>query len=343
MRGLFVPAAQLRQSFDLAAILAVAGIMVACSVALTAVGVSPVRPSSYATNGLFYLNSLFVIEAVWFLWQLAKVRPDSPLRFAREHAGERWQTIRRGLPMIVLLSLFMPMFSAMKSSIPLFAPFTWDAALIEADRAIFGQDAWLVLQPVLGFPVITSALSLAYHAWVLLIYFGGLYFAVYRRDVGKRYFAAFIALWTIGGMTMAIGFSSVGPCFVGPLLGVDTFDAQMAYLNAVNQRFPVMVLDVQQQLLAWQTLGQHGLGRGITAMPSMHVGLACLFWLATRRVSKPVSWFFLAFLLLIFLGSIHLAYHYAVDGIVAVVLASGLWWASGKLVRCDTAAEDRCQ
>jgi len=77
----------------------------------------------------------------------------------------------------------------MKAAIPLFNEFGWDAVFIQADRVIFGTDAWKILQPVLGYPIVTSALSIAYHAWILLIYAGGIYFAVYQRQIGRRYIA----------------------------------------------------------------------------------------------------------------------------------------------------------
>ena len=66
-------------------------------------------------------------------------------------------------------------------------------------------------------------------------------------------------------------------------------------------------------------------------MPSMHVGLAFLFWLAMRET--PASKFFLGFYVVIFVGSVHLAYHYAVDGIVSTGLVALLWWASGRIVK----------
>lgn len=333
MRGLSTTAARVRLSFDLATLLAAGGLVALGALALIWVGVPPVRPSAYLNNTLLYLTCWFAFELWPYLRSLFAAHPDSPVAFTRDYLRARSPLLLRGLPLIVALVVFMPTFSAMKSSIPLFAPYTWDAAFIEADRAIFGRDAWLALQPVFGFPVVTSALALTYHLWILLIYAGGVYFAVYRRDVRKQYFAVYFGLWTIGGVAMAIGFASVGPCFVGPLLGQDTFASQMAYLRGANDQFPIMVLEVQDKLLAWHLSGQHGLGRGITAMPSMHVGLAFLFWLAMRPVSKRAARFFFAFFVAVWIGSVHLAYHYAVDGLVSVILVWLLWAAAGKVLR----------
>lgn len=35
------------------------------------------------------------------------------------------------------------------------------------------------------------------------------------------------------------------------------------------------------------------------------------------------------FVTLIFIGSIHLGWHYAVDGLVAFAMMSAIWWAAG--------------
>jgi hypothetical protein len=177
--------------------------------------------------------------------------------------------------------------------------------------------------------------------WILLIYFGGIYFAAYCSDVElrRRYFLCYFGIWTICGVALAIAFASVGPCFVNPMLGLHTFDAQMAYLRSANEHFPIMVLKVQDSLLEWQHSGQHGLGRGITAMPSMHIAQATLFWLGIRRVSPKAGYAFGAFLVVIYLGSIHLAYHYAVDGMIAAAVTVLLWLASRKLATSRMAAD----
>lgn len=227
----------------------------------------------------------------------------------------------------------MPAFSAIKSAIPLFNEYKWDSTLIGYDRLIHGEDPWRILQPWLGQPLITSALAVAYHVWFLLIYCGAIYFAVYEknRQLVARYFIAYFATWTIGGMLMAVGLASVGPCFVKPLLGMDTFSEQMAYLRSANESYPVIVLQVQDMLLEWHRSGQHGLGRGITAMPSMHVALAFLFFLAMRHVGKWPAIVFGVFFLVIFLASIHLAYHYAVDGYASILLVTIIWKISSQI------------
>lgn len=279
--------------------------------------------------------SLLVFDAASLL---IRNRPDAPTRFLIDTYRDRLTSPRflASIPAFALVVVFMPFFSKLKSMIPLFNDFDWDAAFIEWDRALFfGYDAWEVMQPVLGYPLVTAALAVLYHLWMLLIYMGTLFALFYAsgRTIRREYLVGFFLIWTVIGNAMATAFASVGPCFVGPILGMNTFDDQMAYLEAANQQVPILTLHVQDLLLGWYEAGERGLGSGITAMPSMHVAMAMLFWLAMREVSKPAGRFFFAFFVLIWIGSVHLAYHYWVDGLVSVVATAVLWLAAKRIVK----------
>jgi hypothetical protein len=182
---------------------------------------------------------------------------------------------------------------------------------------------------------VTSLLSYVYHAWILLVYVGGIYFAFFVRDrvLRAQYFIARLAIWTVLGRVAATLFASVGPCFVGPILGDHTFDAQMAYLHHADERYHVLVLPVQQLLLGWHQLHSHDFAGGISAMPSMHVAMALLTALAVWPLSKPVGALAYALVVVILLGSVHLAYHYAVDGLASLAGTWALWVLSGMWAR----------
>lgn len=296
-----------------------------------------IGPSLILANGRLYMVAGFALLVFDAAFMLFRHKPDSPTRFLIDTYRERLTNPRviASVPAFALIIVFMPFFSKLKSMIPLFNDFKWDAAFVAWDRAIFfGYDAWEVLQPVFGYPVITAAMAGLYHAWMLLIYAGTIFFLFYKAGavIRREYLVGFFLIWTVIGGGMATWLASVGPCFVGPILGDPTFDAQMAYLNQANEQVPILTLHVQDLLLNWYHAGERGLGSGITAMPSMHVSMAMLFWLAIRRVNRHAGWFFFVFLILIWMGSVHLAYHYAVDGLVSVIATAFVWKLSVAIV-----------
>lgn len=322
-----------------------------CFTALRSVGVADVNASSYLGNLTLYTSALVTMVAVEILWLLAKRRPDRPLRLSLFYLKGRphLKTLPAAIPILLALVIFMPLFSAMKSSIPLFNDYKWDSTWIWLDRSIHGNDPWRLLQPVFGHPAITALIAALYHLWILLIYLGSMFFALYVTDkeLRRRYFVSFFAIWIVIGVVLATCLASVGPCFVGRMLGNPYYDAQLAYLRFADTKFPIMVLEVQDQLVAWKASGSHDLGRGITAMPSMHVALAFLFFLAMRKVSRKAGWFFGAFFVVILIGSVHLGYHYAVDGYVSILVTlliwkiAGLWPAHEEATRPIEAAAAR--
>jgi hypothetical protein len=300
-------------------------------------------------NARLFLLSIVAIASLDAGWQLIKHRPQGPLEHLKARFGSPQISAATlaGLPLLAICIALLPFFSKMKAAIPLFNDYTWDNAFVEWDRAIFfGRDAWEVLQPVLGYPIITAALALLYQLWFLLLYPGCLYFAFGKVDqtVRRQFFLSYVLSWTLIGGAMATWLASVGPCFVGPLLGDPRFDDQMAYLSAANEQFPVMTLTVQQMLLDWYAADANGLGSGITAMPSMHCAIAFLFWLACRQISRGAGLFFGAFFVITWLSSVHLAYHYAVDGLVSLIAVAAIWWCSKHLIAAwDNWLERRAQ
>jgi PAP2 superfamily len=300
-------------------------------------GVNPFRPGSYFSNLLVYASCFGLFIAYRVLKLLYLDRPEHPTKHIIDHefSAVRVRYYARALPVVACLIIFMPVFSALKSSIPIITDYQWDAYFIDLDRQLHGTDPWKLLQPLLGYPLVTSLVSMFYHAWIMLIYAGGLYFGLRFIDVDlrKRYFISYFLIWTIVGGLLAVLMASVGPCFAEPMIGLTDFRPQMAYLREADQSFPVLVLQVQDKLIAWQQSGAHGLGRGISAMPSMHVSLALLFFLACSKISKRAASLAGAFFLIILLGSVHLGYHYAVDGYLAIVVTLAIWHLVGAFQR----------
>ena len=76
------------------------------------------------------------------------------------------------------------------------------------------------------------------------------------------------------------------------------------------------------------------LGGGISAMPSLHVAIACLvfFTVRSRLRQRWAVWAAGLYAFSIWFASVHLAWHYAVDGLFSFFGVALIWWGTGRFV-----------
>lgn len=291
------------------------------------------------TNGVLIFAAVLFYSCLYLLFSLARHRPESPIGYFRERFLSRksfsWWIA--ALPIVGVCVVLLPLFSNMKGMIPYFTDYTWDATFIAWDRALFfGYDPWQVLWPIFGNPYVTAIMAVFYHLWILLLYLGCvmvLFDPRVDRELRRQFFMSYVLIWALLGSIMATALASVGPVFAAPLIGIDTFEPQMALLRQNSETAYLMTLPVQEGLLNAFQERARGLGAGITAMPSLHVAIAFLFVLTTRQLDRRLYYAFIAFFAIIWIGSVHLAYHYAVDGLVSVIGVIVIWLASAAILR----------
>lgn len=274
---------------------------------------------------------------------------------ARTPGGERinglegwkagWRTARQGplstwrLTRLIVVLLVVPVlgraFIAWKAAIPEMQPFVWDVRLDRLDQVLHGgMHPWQLLQPLLGFAPITRFLDLTYLSWhgVLI---GFVIWQAWspRRQPRGRFLLTFVLAWIVLGTAAATGLSSAGPCYYALVThqSPDPYAPLLGYLHQVSAATPLAALEAQAWL--WSNYLTRAESISISAMPSMHVALPLLFALTARQVDRRLGLAFATFAGLIFLGSIHLGWHYAVDGYAGAVGIVALWWLSGRVLR----------
>lgn len=279
-----------------------------------------------------------VILLFWrFGWTAVRVRPKRPIHwFAADMRRILLDSdrIASGVTAFLCVALFSGTFVFVKDMIPQIMPFSWDPAFAALDRALHGgTDPWRLLLPVFGSPQATSALNAAYHLWFFLMYFCVFWACFDTRNIEKSatFLIAWILAWVLGGNAIALLLSSAGPVYYQVMGFGDTFAAQMDRLHAINEISRVWALDVQDMLLDGYL--NDGPVRGISAMPSMHVGSSVVLTLFCFSHRRWLGWLMVAFTATIMIGSVHLAWHYAIDGYLAVAVALGCWALARALIR----------
>ena len=282
---------------------------------------------------------VLAVTTVRFVRLAVYERPAHPLSaLARDVWGYFKSPARlaSGLPMVLSLSLLIEGFSRVKYNIPVIRPFDWDVTFNDLDKTIhFGTLPWEWLQPVLGFPIVTFLINVNYNLWFIVMWclWAVLAFTLEPNATRMRFFLAFILTWAVGGGLFAVLFSSAGPCYYALIgLSPDPYTPLMDYLNRVNELVPLWAIDTQMML--WQAhIGEQNMVAGISAMPSMHNASALLFALVGWKIGRRTGLALSAFAVLIFIGSIHLGWHYAVDAYLGWAITLLAWWICGPIAR----------
>ncbi|QDC08125.1 hypothetical protein FHY55_02205 [Oceanicola sp. D3] len=272
-------------------------------------------------------SAIFFVQKAWWL-----ILAFVALFFVLPK-GELVSRIPRAFVVLMACNLFFLTFTMVKTSLPYALPFWADPPLAEIDRLLhFGVDPYVLTHAVGSWIPPGAAMALYMGIWlvpamylpVILVLFDG-----DRARVG-RFLLLYCVGWALLGSVLALGGMSAGPIFYDRLLGGERFAGLIAALEASGISDST-VGGVQDFLWSVYESGTQGVGSGISAFPSVHVGMACVVslylyerarWLAPLALAVVAAFQFL---------SVHLGWHYAVDGYVSIAVIVATWaWAKRR-------------
>jgi hypothetical protein len=256
--------------------------------------------------GAYLLSSIIVAGVTvcgMALWKITGVRgDDTPLSSVLRRYGE----VTCG---IVLVGLQMGVLAWLKIMLPIAQGFWADPLLAHLDSALFlGIDPWRITHALFWW----APLDQAYITWapVKFAVLLALLLAP-ASNLRSRALLSYFLILCVGSLGQYL-LPSAGPIFYSALeLGPRFADLPIA----------PWAKEASAYLWADHLRGGGHIGTGISAMPSLHVAIA--LWLALVLRSyfprlQAIGWVYFG---LIFVGSIHLGWHYAVDSIAGSALA----------------------
>ncbi len=219
-------------------------------------------------------------------------------------------------------------FTMFKAAMPGVSGFWADHGLAEIDRVLhFGIDPWELAHSIAPWLDAGIASAIYLHFWVALAFLFTMLITVFDQDEVRRnrYLWLNAFAWIGLGNVVAVATLSSGPIYYDALHGGERFMGLHAALNTVGLQETATGF-IQWKLLDHHLAGLSALGTGISAFPSVHVGvaavIACYLWDARPIPGARVVG--IAFLVIIQFLSVWLGWHYAVDGyfsIMAVLMA----------------------
>lgn len=262
--------------------------------------------------------------------RLAPTRAERPLQTVAKRLG---QPCSLALLPAIIFPLFLGGYTWAKSSIPFAVGYGWEEYWANADRLMFGDDAWRLLHAIFP-PALASAWTFFYAVvWGFALVFSGTLVAAFAsRRFTATFFTAMMLSWLLGGVVMAYGISAAGPVFAhlaDPDLTGRFLPLRTELMRLLGEDDPIM--KTQRYLAARMNMKVALKGGGISAMPSMHIATATILVLAALKT----RWLSLALLFWVttFFGSVYLGYHYAVDAPVAALVAAICWKMALRIYR----------
>lgn len=259
---------------------------------------------------------------------------------------QRWRE-DRWLSLIVpalVFALLLTSFNAWKQAILPLAGFRLDATFAGWDRTLFlGTDPWRISHAVFPDAAHSLLISLVYHQWFLPMAAGVFLCALLPLSAALRtqYLLSYALVWIVIGSVLAFLLPSAGPPFWSQFHGgpdpfaplMEQLAAQDGLLAASGHADGLSAYRFQRVLAESFGGPELAIGRGISAMPSVHNALAVLFACAAFALNRRAGWLTALYAFFIWVGSVHLGWHYAVDGLVAAPLTVAIWIGCGRMAR----------
>lgn len=297
---------------------------------------SSIRFSLYIGSVDLVVKTLILTYLTFFLIKMAINKHPSPLRALIQLV---LSLLKKPLPIVsffcllIFINFSLSLYTSIKSTIGALYPFTLDLALHKLDILIhFDFPPWQLTHALFSSPYATALINVLYNLWFFIVWGTLLIFMLQQKEAREKYILSFVSCWILIGGGLALLLASSGPCYI------HLVENNAAFYNELFQRLQdqsnflnskgwpeLWALETQDKLWQAHLNNKLGLGSGISAMPSMHVSMSVLMALGVYSQNRTLGLLYWFYALVILIGSIHLGWHYAIDGYVSIVATILVW------------------
>ncbi|MEZ9862748.1 phosphatase PAP2 family protein [Vibrio breoganii] len=211
----------------------------------------------------------------------------------------------------------------------------------------FGYMPWEITHYLFSTSSYSAFINVMYGLWffILWVFVCSVIFLQPELRLKLAIISAFNISWVVNGSLFALIFSSVGPVYISNVFSeIDAYSPLFDILNSQNEELVtsgyalgIPSLEVQNWLWDVYVKGEYARAAGISAFPSMHVSIAALFFFVLRDIDKRLGIIFFVYLIFIQIGSIHLGWHYAIDGYFSIFTTGLIWILMKKIFKINYA------
>lgn len=273
------------------------------------------------------LAGIYALPALWSMMRSGVTRPTAHIISL---ARSNWRSILLVSAGMVIAGLNMITFMYSKPLLNHLVPFWADPLLAQIDHYLFlGNDP----SSLLGW-LNSMGTALFYHrAWFALMVMTLLMVLSKPPSVEKSsILISYFVLWSVAGPVIHLLLPAAGPVFYQNLGYGDRF---------AGIAVPEEMARMSNYLWTVYSGSRFAPGSGISAMPSMHIATTAWMVIAVHVLARPWAPAMAAVGSLIFLLSVSLGWHYAVDGIVGGAAAAACYLAALRIYASAKARNER--
>lgn len=225
------------------------------------------------------------------------------------------------------MTLLTESYGWIKLLVPILNHRLFDQQLFDLDRKLFfGMSPSIFFLQLFSRPGFLHFIDAGYAYFFLggMLISLGFFFSMPSRRTRMTFMTSSTVMWLLGGWLYVL-IPSLGPAYRFP-------DIWFAYSSDLARTQSTQALLMRNYNAVIRTaMGGEGkvvLAFGIAAFPSLHVATQTLIaiWMAKRW--RPGAAIFAVAAFFVFIGSMITGWHYLIDGIAGVALASGSYAAS---------------